>query len=127
MRDPSGKKAMGAFATHDRRGSRMNGTSVRRPGDSGRMSITDVLAIIAGAFGVGMGASPLLQALRAHRRRSSADISLPFLAVLLAGGSAWLAYGIALGNIALIVGNTVGVVSSSAAVAVTIRWRQVDR
>lgn len=89
------------------------------------MSITDVLAVVAGAFGVGMGASPLLQALRAHRRRSSADVSLPFLAVLLAGGSAWLAYGIALGNIALMVGNTVGVLSSGAAVAVTLRWRRL--
>ena len=88
------------------------------------MSITDVLAVIAGAFGVGMGASPLLQAVRAHRRRSSADVSLPFLGVLLAGGSAWLAYGVALGNVALMIGNTVGVLSSSAAIAVTWRWRR---
>ena len=87
------------------------------------MSITDVLAVIAGAFGVGMGASPLLQAVRAHRRQSSADVSLPFLVVLLAGGSAWLAYGIALGNLALMVGNSVGVISSSAAIAVAMRWR----
>ena len=70
-----------------------------------------------------MGASPLLQAVRAHRRQSSADVSVPFLTVLLAGGSAWLAYGIALGNVALMVGNSVGVISSSAAIAVTMRWR----
>lgn len=87
------------------------------------MSITNILAVIAGCFGVGMGASPLLQAVRAHRRRSSADVSLPFLGVLLAGGSAWLAYGIALGNAALMVGNTVGVISSGAAIVVTWRWR----
>ena len=89
------------------------------------MSITNILAVIAGCFGVGMGASPLLQAVRAHRRRSSADVSLPFLTVLLAGGAAWLAYGIALGNAALMAGNTVGVLSSSAAIAVTWRWRRV--
>ena len=87
------------------------------------MSISEVLAVLAGAFGVGMGASPLLQAVRAHRRRSSADVSLPFLAVLLAGGSAWLSYGIALGNLPLIVGNSVGVASSLTAIAVTLRWR----
>ena len=87
------------------------------------MSITNILAVIAGCFGVGMGASPLLQAVRAHRRRSSADVSLPFLAVLLAGGSAWLAYGLALGNPALIVGNSVGVVSSCVAILATLRWR----
>ena len=91
------------------------------------MSITNLLAVIAGCFGVGMGASPLLQAVRAHRRRSSADVSLPFLAVLLAGGSAWLAYGIALGNLALVVGNTVGVASTSFAIAVSLRWRTSDR
>lgn len=87
------------------------------------MSVTDVLAVLAGSFGVAMGASPLLQAARAHRRRSSADVSLPFLAVLLVGGSIWLAYGIALGNVALIVGNTVGVTGSCAALLVALRWR----
>ena len=87
------------------------------------MSLTDVLAIIAGAFGVGMGAAPLLQAVRAHRRRSADDVSLSFLAVLWLGGAAWLAYGLALTNAALIVGNTVGVCSSTAALAVAWRWR----
>ena len=87
------------------------------------VSLTDVLAVVAAAFGIGMGASPLLQALRAHRRRSSADISVAFLLILLAGGLAWLSYGIALGNLPLIVGNSVGVVSSLTAIAVTLRWR----
>lgn len=90
------------------------------------MAVTNVLAVIAGCFGVGMGASPLLQAVRAHRRRSSADISLPFLGVLFAGGCAWLAYGIALGNVALVVANSVGIAGSGAAIAVTWRWRETD-
>ena len=88
--------------------------------------MTDVLAVIAGCFGVGMGASPLLQALRAHRRRSAEDVSLPFLCVLLAGGLAWLSYGVALGNLPLIVGNGVGVLASGTAIAVTLRWRRGD-
>lgn len=85
--------------------------------------MTELLGVVAGAFGVGMGASPLLQALRAHRRQSSADVSLPFLFVLLAGGVAWLSYGLALGNLPLIVGNTVGVASSTTAILITWRWR----
>ncbi|MSX12043.1 MAG: hypothetical protein F2811_05860, partial [Actinobacteria bacterium] len=53
------------------------------------MDITASLSVVAGTFGVVMGASPLLQALRAHKRRSSADISMPFLALLWIGGAAW--------------------------------------
>lgn len=88
------------------------------------MTLTEALGATATCFGVGMGASPLLQAARAHRRRKSADVSMSFLLVLLAGGLAWLAYGIALENAPLIVGNTVGVISSSVAIAVTRRWRR---
>ncbi len=73
------------------------------------MDITASLSVLAGTLGILMGASPLLQAMRAHRRRSSADISMPFLALLWIGGAAWLAYGIALGNIAMMIANTVGV------------------
>jgi uncharacterized protein with PQ loop repeat len=91
------------------------------------MTTTEALSVVAGAFGVGMGASPLLQAVRAHRRRSSSDVSLPFLLVLAAGGVAWLSYGIALGNAALIVGNSAGVLSSTAATIVTWRWRREPR
>lgn len=71
------------------------------------MTGTELLGVIAATFGVGMGASPLLQAVKAHRRRSSADVSVSFLFVLLMGGLAWLAYGVALGNTPLVVGNSV--------------------
>lgn len=89
--------------------------------------MTDVLAVVAGALGVGMGASPLFQALRVHRRRRSDDVSLPFLAVLWVGGVAWLSYGVALGNLALIVANGVGVAASSVALTVVARWRRGTR
>lgn len=85
--------------------------------------MTDVLALIAGSFGVVMGASPLLQAFRSHRLQSASDVSLAFLAVLILGGSAWLAYGIALGNVAMIIANGVGVASSGTALIVTAWWR----
>jgi uncharacterized protein with PQ loop repeat len=85
--------------------------------------MTDVLSIVAGSFGVVMGASPLLQAFRSHRLQSASDVSLAFLAVLILGGSAWLAYGIALSNIAMIIANGVGVASSGTALAVTTWWR----
>ncbi|HEY5144373.1 MAG TPA: SemiSWEET family transporter [Solirubrobacteraceae bacterium] len=86
------------------------------------MSAQSVLAVVAGAFGVLMGASPLLQAVRAHRRRSAEDVSLAFLATLWCGGLAWLAYGLALGNPALIVANVVGVLCSGTALGVSLYW-----
>ena len=87
------------------------------------MNITATLAVIAGSLGIFMGASPLLQAWRAHQRRSSADVSMPFLGLLWIGGAAWLAYGVALGNIAMMVANTVGVVACTTAIAVSHYWR----
>jgi uncharacterized protein with PQ loop repeat len=89
--------------------------------------MTDVLAAVAGSFGVAMGASPLLQALRAHRRRSAEDVSVPFLIILASGAVAWLAYGISIGNLALTVANGVGVAGSSTALAVTMYWRRAER
>lgn len=91
---------------------------------SNGVTVTGLLAILAGGFGVGMGASPLLQALRVRRRRSSADVSVSFLFVLFAGGLAWLSYGIALPNAALIVGNSVGVMCSTTAILLTLRFRK---
>lgn len=87
------------------------------------MELTDVLAVLAATFGVGMGASPLLQARRAHHRRSSQDVSVTFLAVLFCGGLVWMSYGLALGNTALIVANAVGVVGSGTACLVALRYR----
>ncbi len=87
-------------------------------------STTEVFAVLAGGFGVVMGAGPLLQALHSHRRESASDVSLPFLVVLLCGGTLWLIYGVALGNVAIIVANAVGVCSSSTALAVTVHWRR---
>ena len=90
------------------------------------MDITASLSVIAGTFGVLMGASPLLQALRAHQRRSSADISMPFLALLWNGAAAWLAYGIALSNTAMMIANTVSLIACSTAIAISHHWRHGD-
>jgi uncharacterized protein with PQ loop repeat len=87
-------------------------------------SLTEVLAVLAGGFGVVMGASPLLQALHSHRRESSSDVSLLFLVVLICGGTLWLAYGLAIGNVAIIVANIVGVLSSATTLAVALMWRR---
>ncbi|MBA3381487.1 MAG: hypothetical protein H0T97_06425 [Actinobacteria bacterium] len=70
-----------------------------------------------------MALASLLQirAIRAHG--SSAGVSVGYQQVLLVGFLLWLAYGVALGNTALIVANTVATVTSVATITVALRFR----
>ena len=88
------------------------------------MTVT-TLGLAAAAFGIAMGLSPLLQVRHMVARGSSADVSLPFLLVLLAGFVLWLAYGVALGNAALIVSNAVAITSYAITTAAVLRLRQM--
>ena len=65
--------------------------------------MTDALGAIAASWGVLMALSPLLLMRRMLERRSSADISISYLFVLQVGFSLWVAYGVALRNLAIIV------------------------
>jgi len=87
------------------------------------VNVTTTLGVAAAAFGVAMGLSPLLQVRHMVARGSSADISLPFLLVLLVGFVLWLAYGIALANAALIVSNTVAIATYALTTAAVLRFR----
>ncbi len=87
------------------------------------MNVTATLGLAAAAFGVAMGLSPLLQVRHMVARRSSADVSLPFLLVLLAGFVLWLAYGVALGNAALVVSNAVAIASYTVTTAAVLKLR----
>ncbi len=87
------------------------------------MDLTATLGVAAAAFGVAMGLSPLLQVRHMVARGSSGDVSLPFLLVLLAGFVLWLAYGVALGNAALIVSNAVAITSYAITTAAVLRLR----
>lgn len=87
------------------------------------MTVTTTLGLAAAVFGVAMGLSPLLQVRHMVTRGSSADVSLPFLLVLLAGFVLWLAYGVALGNAALIVSNAVAITSYAVTTAAVLRLR----
>lgn len=64
------------------------------------------LGVAAASWGVVMAVAPLLQLRRMLRRRSSADVSIGYLLVLLPGFVLWVAYGVALGDLALVVPNS---------------------
>ena len=87
------------------------------------MSVTTALGIAATACGVVMGLSPLLQIRTVVARRSSDDISVGFLVVLCFGFVAWLAYGIALANAALVISNVVALTAYGATTVVVLRYR----
>lgn len=83
----------------------------------------DYLAAVAATWGVAMALSPLLQirAIRAHR--SSRGVSVGYQQVLLVGFILWMSYGIALGNIAIIVPNVVAAVVCVATILVSLHYR----
>jgi MtN3 and saliva related transmembrane protein len=80
--------------------------------------VADTLGIAAAAWGVLMAISPLLQIRRMVERRSSADVSIAYLAVLEFGFVLWIGYGISLGNPVIAVPNSVAAIVGAATMAV---------
>jgi uncharacterized protein with PQ loop repeat len=85
--------------------------------------MSDGLAVLAASWGVLMAASPLLQIRRMLERRSSADLSLSYLSVLVVGFILWVAYGTSLGNLAIVIPNAVALVVGLATILVALRFR----
>ena len=81
------------------------------------------VAVAAAGWGVAMAVSPVLQIRRIRSLRSSRDVSLAAYAVLIVGFVLWIAYGVALGNPALIVPNAVALAVATATVAIALRYR----
>ena len=88
--------------------------------------MTDALALGAAVWGVLMAVAPLLQIRRMAQTSSSSDISLGYLTVLQIGFVLWVAYGIAIANMALIIPNTVALFVGLATIVVAIRFRPTD-
>jgi MtN3 and saliva related transmembrane protein len=85
--------------------------------------MSDYLAVVAATTGVIMAAAPVLQIRRMFVTRSSKDVSLAYLVVLVVGFGVWISYGISLGNLALIVPNVVAIVVTVATIAIALRFR----
>ncbi len=85
--------------------------------------MSDTLAVMAATWGVVMALSPALQIRRILQRQSSDDVSIGYLGVLLIGFCLWIAYGISIGNAALIVPNGVALVVGVVTVVVARRYR----
>jgi MtN3 and saliva related transmembrane protein len=86
--------------------------------------MSDALGPVAAAYGVLMAISPLLQMRRMLETRSSADVSIAYMAVLEGGFALWVAYGLSLGNWALVVPNCVAFSVGLATIMVALRLRR---
>lgn len=82
--------------------------------------MAETLGFAAAAWGVLMAISPILQIRRMIERRSSADVSIAYLAVLQFGFLLWIGYGIALGNPVIAIPNAVAALVG--AVTMTVAW-----
>lgn len=89
--------------------------------------MADTLGVAAAAWGVLMAISPLLQIRRMLERRSSADVSIAYLAVLQFGFLLWVGYGISLGNPIIAVPNTVAALVGALTMAVAWLLRNGGR
>jgi MtN3 and saliva related transmembrane protein len=89
--------------------------------------MSDTLAVMAASWGVLMAASPLLQIRRMLERRSSADLSISYLSVLVVGFVLWVAYGTSLGNVVIVIPNAVALVVGLATILVALRFRDPVR
>jgi MtN3 and saliva related transmembrane protein len=86
--------------------------------------VVSVLAAAASAWGVLMGLSPVLQIRRMLRERSSREVSLGYFSILLAGFLLWISYGIAAGNMWLVVPNSIALLVGFTLVVVALRLRR---
>ena len=87
-------------------------------------NVVTALAFAAATWGIAMAVSPVLQIRKMVQQRSSHGISLGYPTVLFVGFVLWLAYGIALGNWALIMPNTIAAIVITATMAVALRYRR---
>ncbi|MBA3290372.1 MAG: SWEET family sugar transporter [Actinomycetota bacterium] len=85
--------------------------------------VANALGIAAATWGIVMGLSPVLQIRKMVARRSSEDVSIGYFGVLLAGFALWICYGASIGNLVLIIPNTVALCVASATIAVARHYR----
>jgi uncharacterized protein with PQ loop repeat len=79
--------------------------------------------LAAATWAVAMAVSPLFQLRLVVRRRSSAGVSLGYMLVLLVGFLLWVGYGVASGDLPLIVPNVIAFVVMGFTIAVVLRYR----
>jgi MtN3 and saliva related transmembrane protein len=86
--------------------------------------VATVLGIAAASWAMLMAFSPLLQVREIRRRPSSAGVSIGYFCVLVVGFALWVAYGIAGGDVPLVVPNSAAFLVTAYTIAVAVRYRR---
>lgn len=82
-----------------------------------------MLAFFTTAYGVGAAGAALLQIRPLFRSRGSCQVSASFLAVYAGGYAVWLAYGVSIGSLPIMIVDGIGVVGATLTLAVTLSLR----
>jgi MtN3 and saliva related transmembrane protein len=88
------------------------------------VTTTDLLAVGATIAGLAMAFSPVLQIRRMRRTRSSHDVSLQYLGLLMLGFVLWMAYGVSIPNWVIVGTNTASLSVMAVTVVVALRYRR---
>jgi uncharacterized protein with PQ loop repeat len=82
-----------------------------------------MLALLATTYGMAAAVAVLLQAKQLLASRRSCDVSARFFAVYAGGYGIWLAYGLSIGSLPLIVVDAIGLVCGTATLAIALSLR----
>jgi MtN3 and saliva related transmembrane protein len=89
------------------------------------VSTTDLLGTAALIAGLLMAVSPALQVRRMMKTRSSRDFSIGYPTLLSVGFVLWMAYGIALGNLPMMISNTASLTFMLITIGVALYFRRL--
>jgi MtN3 and saliva related transmembrane protein len=83
-----------------------------------------VLGVVTAGWAIVMALAPALQIRRILHRRSSSDVSIGYLAVLVVGFGLWVSYGAVIGNLVLVLPNTLALLTGVVTIGVALRFRE---
>ena len=86
------------------------------------MTASAWISLLGAAAATSSTVSYLPQVIRTWRTRSTSDISLGMFAVMVWATTLWLAYGIALGDVAIILSNAICLVLSGTILYFKLRY-----
>lgn len=82
-----------------------------------------MLALLVTAYGIGGASAGLLQARRLVDQRHSCEVSALFFGVYTGGYAIWLAYGVSIRSLPLIVVDGIGLMCATLTLAITLSLR----
>jgi MtN3 and saliva related transmembrane protein len=88
------------------------------------VTTTDALGTAALIAGLLMAVAPVLQVRRMMHTRSSRDFSLGYPILLSIGFVLWMSYGVAIGNLPMMISNTASLTFMLITIGVALRFRR---